>query len=123
MVSGPIHVNNIWKTNPKIATSGQNSLMVYDYGIQYVHGQNIGHADTMSRLPFKDDGKHLVATVTATFEKPAIDIKLLQKLMATDHFNKCLIRKIRTGKRNNCTKLEKEIAKKANALTIQNHMI
>ena len=31
------------------------TLMAYDYDVQYTPGQDIGHADTMSRLRFKDD--------------------------------------------------------------------
>ena len=47
--------------------------MAYDYDVQYTLGQDIGHADAMSRLRFKDDEDDLVAVGMATFEKPVID--------------------------------------------------
>ena len=55
------------------------TLMAYDYEVQYTPGQEIGHADAMSRLRFKDDENDLVAVAMATFEKPVIDINVLQK--------------------------------------------
>ena len=83
--------------------------MAYDYGVQHVPEQAIEHADAMSRLRFKNDGKDLVATVTATFEKP---VDFLQIEMATDHFNERVIEKIPTGTWNNCTNLKIDLAKK-----------
>ena len=47
--------------------------MAYDYDVQYTPGQDIGQADAMSRLRFKDDEDDLVAVAIATFEKPVID--------------------------------------------------
>ena len=37
------------------------TLMAYDYDVQYTPGQDIGHADAMSRLRFEDDEGDLVA--------------------------------------------------------------
>ena len=38
--------------------------MAYVYDVQYVPGEDIGHADAMSRLRFKDDEIDLVANVS-----------------------------------------------------------
>ena len=77
----------------------------------------------MARLRFKDDANDLKATFTYTFEKPVIATNLLEKEMATFFFNKRIMEKIRTGKWDNSTKLEKEFAKKAKAVTIQNDLM
>ena len=98
-------------------------LMPYDSDVQNVPGQEIGHAVSMSRLRFKDNGIDLVATIRSTFEKHVIYLKLLQREMANDHFNKRRNEKLRKGKRINCTKMVKEVAKKTIALTIQNDLI
>ena len=47
------------------------TLMAYDYDVQYTPGQDIGHADAMSRLRFKDNEDDLVAVAMATIEKPS----------------------------------------------------
>ena len=86
--------------------------MAYVYDVHYEPRQEIGRAETISRLQFKNDGSDLFATVSATFEKHVIDINFLQKKMVTDHFNKRMIQNIRTGKGNNRTKMEKEFAKR-----------
>ena len=49
------------------------TLMAYDYDVQYTPGQDIGYADAMSCLRFKDDEDDLVAVAMATFEKLVID--------------------------------------------------
>ena len=95
------------------------TLMAHDYDVHYVPGEQIGHADAMSRRRFKNDQNDLVATVSATFEIPVIDINFLQKQMASDHSNKRIFEKNQTGKWNNCGKMEKEYAKEANALIFQ----
>ena len=53
--------------------------MAYDYDVQNTPGQDIGHADAMSRLRFKDDEDDLNAGAMATIEKPVIDAKKLLK--------------------------------------------
>ena len=57
-----------------------------DYDVQFLPGQVIGYADTMSLPRFKDVGKDLWAIASATFEKPVIDINFEQKEMTTDNF-------------------------------------
>ena len=116
-----------WATQSDIGrlAKWEITVMAYDYDVHYVPGEEIGHADAMSRLRFKVDGNDLVATVSATFEKLVININFLLKELETDHFNEQIIEieKIRTGKWNNFTEMEKEFAKKAKAPTIQNDLI
>ena len=89
--------------------------MAYDYDVHFVTGPEIGHVDAISRLRFKDDENDLVATVTATFEIPVININFLEKKLATDYLNKRILEKLRTGKwRNN--KIGKEIHRKSQCL-------
>ena len=72
--------------------------MAYDYDVQYTPGQdNIGHADAMSRLLFKDDEDDLVAVAMTTFEKPVIDAEKLRKEMQSNVLTKRMINRIRTG--------------------------
>ena len=71
--------------------------MAYEYDVQYTPGQDIGHADAMSRLRFKDDEDDLVAVAMATFEKPVIDAEKLRKEMQPNKFTKQMMNRIRTG--------------------------
>ena len=73
------------------------TLMAYDYDVQYTPGQDIGHADAMSRLRFKDDEDDLVAVAIATFEKPVIDAEKLRKEMQSKEFTKRMMNRIRTS--------------------------
>ena len=73
------------------------TLMAYDYDVQYTPGQDIGHADAMSRLRFRDDEDDLVAVAMATFEKPVIDAEKLRKEMQSNEFTKRMMNRIRTG--------------------------
>ena len=99
------------------------TLMAYDYDVQYTPGQDIGHADAMSRLRFKDDEDDLVAVAMATFEKPVIDAEKLRKEMQSNEFTKRMMNRIRTGNWKNCTKMEKSFMNVSNALTVQNDLI
>ncbi|MEL7079444.1 MAG: RNase H-like domain-containing protein [Cyanobacteria bacterium J06582_2] len=99
------------------------TLMAYDYEVQYTPGQEIGHADAMSRLRFKDDENDLVAVAMATFEKPVIDINVLQKELRSNDFTQRVMGRIRKGNWRNCTKMENSFAKISDALTIQNDLI
>ena len=91
------------------------TLMAYDYDVQYTPGQNIGHADAMSRLQFKDDEDDIVAAAMATFEKPVIDAEKLRKEMQSDELTKRMLNRIRTGNWKNCTKMEKSFMNVSNA--------
>ena len=99
------------------------TLMAYDYDVQYTPGQDIGHADAMSRLRFKDDEDDLVAVAMATFEKPVIDAEKLRKEMQSDELTKRMMNRIRTGNWKNCTKMEKHFMNVSNALPVQNDLI
>ena len=44
--------------------------MAFDNDIQITPGQEIGHADAMSHLRFKDHEDDLVAVAMTTFENP-----------------------------------------------------
>ena len=91
--------------------------------MQYTPGQEIGHADAMSRLRFNGDENELVAVAMATFEKPVIDINILQKeLQANGHTQRTMAR-IGTGNWNKCSKMEKPFTNIFDALTIQNNLI
>ena len=98
--------------------------MAYDYDVQYTSGQDIGHADAMSRLRFKDDEDDLVAVAMATFEKPVIDAEKLRKEMQSNEFTNRMTNRIRTG---NWKKLyqngEISYMNNSNALTVQNDLI
>ena len=97
--------------------------MAFDYDVQYTTGQDIGHADAMSRLRFKDDEDDLVAVAMATFEKPVIDAEKLRKEMQSDELTKRMMNRIRIGNWKNCNKMEKSFMNVSNALTVQNHLI
>ena len=97
--------------------------MAYDYDVQYTPGQDIGHADAMSRLRFKDDEDDLVAVAMATFEKPVIDAEKLRKEIQSDELTKRMMNRVRTGNWKNCTKMEKSFMNVSNALTVQNYLI
>ena len=99
------------------------TLMAYDYDVHYTSGQDIGHADAMSRLRFKDDEDDLVAVAMATFDKPVIDTEKLRKEMQSNEFTKRMMNRIRTGNWKNCTKMEKSFMNVLNALTVQNDLI
>ena len=71
--------------------------MAYYYDVQYTPGPNIGHADEMSRLQFKDDEDDLVAVAMATFEKLVIDFDRLRKEIQPNEFTKRMMNRIRTG--------------------------
>ena len=71
--------------------------MAYDYDVQYTPGQDIGHADAMSRLRFQDDEDDLVAVAMATFEKLVVDVDKLRKKMQSNEFKKRMMNRIRTG--------------------------
>ena len=75
---------------------GKNSS-VYDYDVHYTAGQDIDHADAMSRLRFKDDEDDLVAVAMATFQKPVIDVEKLRKEIQSNEFTKRMLNRIRTG--------------------------
>ena len=92
--------------------------MAYDHDVQYTPGQDIGHADAMSRLRFKDDEDDLVAVAMATFEKPVIDAEKLRKEMQSDELTKRMMNRIRTGNWKNCTKMEKSFMNVSNASCI-----
>ena len=47
------------------------------YDVQHIHGENVGHADAMSRVRFEDDRNDLVPTFEAIFEKLVIDFNFL----------------------------------------------
>ena len=47
------------------------------YDVQYIHGEDVGHADAMSRVRFEDDRNDLVPTFAATFEKLVIDFNFM----------------------------------------------
>ena len=79
-------------------------LMAYDYDVQNTPGQDIGHADAMSRLRFKDDEDDLVAVAIATFEKPVIDAEKLRKEMQSNEFSKRMMNRIGTGNWKNLPK-------------------
>ena len=96
--------------------------MAYDYDVQYTPAQNIGHADAMSRLRFKDDEDDLVAVAMATFEKPVIGYDRLRKEMQSNEFTKRMMNRIRTGNWKNCTKIWKSFMNVSNALTIQSDL-
>ena len=70
--------------------------MAYDYDVQYTPGQDIGHADALSRLRFKDDEDDLVAVTLATFENPVINVYRLRKEMQSNEFTKRMMNRIRT---------------------------
>ena len=99
------------------------TLMAYDYDVQYTPGQDIDHADAMSRLRFKDDEDDLVAVAMATFEKPVINAEKLRKEIQSNEFTKRMMYRIRTGNWKNCTKMEKSFMNVSNALTVQNDLI
>ena len=99
------------------------TLMAYDYDVQYTPGQDIGHADAMSRLRFKDDEDDLVVVAMATFEKPVIDAEKLRKEMQSDELTKRMMNRIRTGNWKNCTKMEKSFMNVSKTLTVQNDLI
>ena len=80
--------------------------MAYDYDVQYTSDQDIGHADAMSRLRFKDDEDDSVAVTMAKFEKPVTDAEKLRKQMQSYEFTKRMMNRIRTGNWKNCTKME-----------------
>ena len=97
--------------------------MAYDYDVQYTPGQDIGHADAMSGLRFKDDEDDLVAVAMVTFEKPVIDVYRLRKEMQSYEFTKRMMNRIRIGFWKNCIKMEKPFMNVSNALTVQNDLI
>ena len=99
------------------------TLMAYDYDVQYTPGKDIGHADAMSRLRFKDYEDDLVAVAMATFEKPMIDAEKLRKEMLSNEFTKRMMNRIRTVDWKNCTTKEKSFINVSNALTVQNDLI
>ena len=97
--------------------------LAYDYDVQNTPGQDIGHADAMSRLRFEDDEDDLVAVAVATFVKPVIDAEKVGKEMQSDEFTMRMMNGIRSGNWKNCTKMEKSFMNVSNALTVQNDLI
>ena len=91
--------------------------MAYDYDVQYTPGQDICHADAMSRLRRKNHDGDLVAVAMATFEKPVIDAEKLRKEMQSDEFTMRMINRIQTENWKNCTKMENSFMNVSNALT------
>ena len=53
------------------------TVMACVYDVQYIHGEDVGHADAMSRVRFEDDRNDLVPTFAATFEKLVIDFNFM----------------------------------------------
>ena len=97
---------------PKVVSASlerwATTLIAFDHDVQYTPGHDIGHANAMSRLRFKDDeDDDSVAVAMATFEKPVIDAEKLQKEMQSNEFTKRMMNQIRTGNWKNCTKMEK----------------
>ena len=82
------------------------TLMASDYDVQYTTGQDIGHADAISRLRFKDD-----------------ETTQLRKEMQSNEFTKRMMNRIRTGNWKNRPKMEKTFMNVSNALTVQNDLI
>ena len=115
--------NQIPKVVSAILERWAITLIAYDYDVQYTPGQNIGHADAISRLRFKDDEDDLVAAEMATLEKPVIDVDRLRKEMQSKEFMKRMMNRIRTGNWKNCTKMEKSFNNVSNALLIQSDLI
>ena len=85
--------------------------MVYNYDVQYTPGQDIGHADAMSRLRFKDYGDDLIAVALSTFEKPVIDDEKSREEVQSNEITKRMMNKIRNGNWKNFTKMEQRFYK------------
>ena len=92
--------------------------MTYDYDVQNTPRQDIGQADAMSRLRFKDDENDLVAVAMATIEKLVVYSEKLRKEMQSNEFTKRMMKRVRSGIWKNCTKRSV-----SNALTVQNDLI
>ena len=71
--------------------------MTYDYDVQNTPRQDIGQADAMSRLRFKDDENDLVAVAMATIEKLVVYSEKLQKEMQSNEFTKRMMKRVRSG--------------------------
>ena len=76
----------------------------------------------MACLRRKDERNDVKPTVSTTFEKPVVDLNVLQKEMATICFIRQIFGKNQNGKWNNSTKWRKNW-EKAIALTVQNDSV
>ena len=71
--------------------------MAFGYDVIYTLGQDIGHADAMSRSRFEDDKDNLVAVALATSEKSAVDVEKSGKAIQSNEITKRNMNRFRSG--------------------------
>ena len=101
-------------------------LMPFDYTIGYKPGTEITHVDALSRLRTRDNNeKDDIAVIinSVAFEKCVMNMKDVQEEYRTDEFLQRLMARVSKTNWSRCSQLEKQFAKHAERLTVEDGVI
>ena len=102
-------------------------LMSYDYSIKYVPGEDLPHADALSRLRFKGEEDADMNQVAAFINCVEFEGKLLDpeevRLELKEPFMSRILERVKKGWWSNCTQAEKPFLRVSGRLTIENGIL
>jgi len=99
-------------------------LSAFDYSVSYTKGENIPHADALSRLSFQTCSTEMpTETSVHLIETDALQISDLQRETLKDSILHGIMNRIRTDNWSNCSVAERSYKSVRNELTIEKGVI